>query len=207
MFSLLPYTEIISNNQYNASDEIIFSHSSTILYSLHCTSKLLSIKFTQEPNENREKDCFKTSGMQKGPLASSSSSSAMMDSTTQVPTDSYSTHTCCTYLSTFHQRILQHYEVHRYHMQEQPRSTGLILPVATPIRGQEPVSKCSCLLSFKLTIWGIQVFILSTPQKNLVTTQMKATTSIIHLHANFHYILYHLTCFFTITSWIIFNIN
>lgn len=52
------------------------------------------------------------------------------------------------------------------------------------------------LLSLKLTILEIQVDILSTFQYKLVAAQIKTATAVVHLYANFHYILSHLTCSF-----------
>lgn len=73
-----------------------------------------------------------------------------------------------------------------------------ILPVATPNYWEmsQWVYKYSCFPSPKLTIFGIQVDILSTSQYKLAAAQIKSATTVAHLHANFHYILFHLTCSF-----------
>lgn len=96
------------------------------------------------------------------------------------------------------QNILQKYEVHLSHMWAQPRSTRLILPLATPNYGGKSqwVYKCSCFLFPKLRILGIQVDILSTSQYKLVAAQIKAASAVVHPYANFNYILSHLTCYF-----------
>lgn len=96
------------------------------------------------------------------------------------------------------QNILQHCEVHLSRMWAQSRSTGSILPVATPNYWEmsQWVFKYSCFPSPKLTIFGIQVDILSASQYKLAAAQIKSATTVAHLHDNFHYILFHLTCSF-----------